>query len=322
METRANYVLIGGFTLAVAVFALLFGLWAGKFASEDDWNEYIIRFTQAVTGVSVGSPVLYNGLNVGQIVDLQLNQEDLREVVVTIHVDSRIPLHEDTEAGIRLMGLTGLAAIQLSGGAPESPVFDHRPGQPPPELKAVESPLHRLMESSEGMFVTANNILVQMQKILSDENIGEIDETLTSLRIFSGTLAEQRDQFASLIQQAEQAGLRLNSVLENADGTLTEARALVGQIDQELIAALPQITDGLEQTLAQINSLAARADAIVASNQEALMDVGTTGLSQLGPGLEELRKLVRELSILAESIGEDPSGFLLGSQAVEEYQPQ
>ena len=28
METKANYVLIGAFTLGIAVFLLLFGLWA------------------------------------------------------------------------------------------------------------------------------------------------------------------------------------------------------------------------------------------------------------------------------------------------------
>ena len=321
METRANYVLIGAFTLAVAVFALLFGLWAGKFAADDDWHEYTIRFTQAVTGVSVGSPVLYNGLEVGQITDLQLNPEDLREVIVTIQVDASIPLRQDTEAGIRLLGLTGLAAIQLSGGAPESPIFQHRPGQPPPEIAALESPLQRLMESSEGMFVTANNILLQMEKVLTDENIEEVSQTLASLRQFSDTLADQREQFASLVQQAEQATTRLNSVMATADGTLTEARDMVGQVNKQFAAALPRISAGLEQSLDRIASLSARADAIIASNQDALMEIGTTGLNQLGPGLEELRGLIRELSVLAENIEQNPSGFLLGGNELEEYQP-
>ena len=37
METKANYVLIGAFTLAVAVAMLLFGLWAAKYSTARNW---------------------------------------------------------------------------------------------------------------------------------------------------------------------------------------------------------------------------------------------------------------------------------------------
>ena len=322
METRANYVLIGGFTLIVAAFALIFGLWAGKVAVDTEWDHYIIRFTQSVTGVSVGSPVLYNGINVGQISDLQLNMEDLREVIVTIQVDPTIPLHEDTEAGIRLLGLTGLAGIQLSGGAPESPILEHGPGRPPPEIRARESAFSLLLESSEGMLGTANTILLQMEKLLNDENIDQVSQTLTGLRQFSDTLADQRQQFAALVQQAEQASASLNAVLDNADQTLTQARSIIGQVDGELIASLPQMVERLQHSLDNVAAFSARADAILASNQASLMNVGSDSIDQIGPGLEELRTLIRELSVIAESLSESPSDFLLGgNNSPEEYEP-
>ncbi len=321
METRANYVLIGAFTLAVAALGLVFGLWAGKFASDRSWNEYVIRFTQSVTGVSVGSPVLYNGINVGKIIDLELNLQDLREVIVTIQVDADIPLHEDTEAGLRILGVTGMAAIQLSGGAPGMPLLDREPGQGLPEIPARESALLQILESSEGMFVTANNILLQMQKLLNDSNIKQVSETLASLQVVSATMAEQREEFARLVQQSEQASARINGLLASADGTFTQAGQFISEFDERVSAALPGIIQALDESLENIASVSVRANAIMASNQEALMGVGSEGLNQIGPGLEELRALIRELSVIAENLGQNPAEFLLGSDTAEEYQP-
>ena len=84
METKANYVLIGAFTIVIAAALLLFGLWAAKYSSERSWQEYQVVFREAVTGLSVGSPVQYNGIAVGSITKLSLAPNDPRQVVARI----------------------------------------------------------------------------------------------------------------------------------------------------------------------------------------------------------------------------------------------
>ena len=54
METKANYVLIGGFTVLTVVFLLLFTLWAPKFSTSRDWTSYKAVFNEAVTGLTEG----------------------------------------------------------------------------------------------------------------------------------------------------------------------------------------------------------------------------------------------------------------------------
>ena len=44
METKANYVLIGGFTVLTVVFLLLFTLWATKFSTSRDCTSYEVVF--------------------------------------------------------------------------------------------------------------------------------------------------------------------------------------------------------------------------------------------------------------------------------------
>ncbi|MEZ5566447.1 MAG: hypothetical protein R3F24_13530 [Gammaproteobacteria bacterium] len=57
METKANHVLIGAFTLLVFVLMVLFALWAAKFTSDAAWREYDVVFKEPVSGLSNGSPV-------------------------------------------------------------------------------------------------------------------------------------------------------------------------------------------------------------------------------------------------------------------------
>ena len=61
METKANYVLIGAFTLGVVAFVLLFALWAARWSSQQAWDFYDVVFSEAVTGVNA-EDLLINGV--------------------------------------------------------------------------------------------------------------------------------------------------------------------------------------------------------------------------------------------------------------------
>ena len=72
METKANYVLIGAFTLLVAAAMLLFGLWAAKYSTDRNWQAYHVVFNEPVTGLTEGGAVQYNGISVGTVDSLSL----------------------------------------------------------------------------------------------------------------------------------------------------------------------------------------------------------------------------------------------------------
>ena len=71
METRANYALIGAFTLAVIAAAFGFVFWFSKDTGAK-LNAYRLIFNGSVSGLSRGAQVLYNGLQVGTVVSLEL----------------------------------------------------------------------------------------------------------------------------------------------------------------------------------------------------------------------------------------------------------
>src|SRR5690606_19351044 len=120
METKANYVLIGAFTLAAAAFLLLFGLWAAKFSSDRGWQAYLVVFTEPVTGLTEGSSVQYNGIAVGTVETLNLDAKDPRRVIARLKVEADVPVKVDTRAKMSITGLTGVPFIQLTGGSPNA----------------------------------------------------------------------------------------------------------------------------------------------------------------------------------------------------------
>jgi hypothetical protein len=63
-----------------------------------------------------GAAVLFNGIRVGEVVDLQLNPDNPREVTAAIAVVAGTPVRTDTRAGLEFQGLTGVPVISLLGG--------------------------------------------------------------------------------------------------------------------------------------------------------------------------------------------------------------
>ena len=128
METKANYVLIGAFTIVVSLFLLLFALWAAKYSSEKSWQEYMVVFNEPVTGLSEGSSVQYNGISVGTVQKLSLAPDDPRRVRALLRLQARAPVKTDTRAKMSMTGITGSPIIQLTGREQRRPAQGHGGG--------------------------------------------------------------------------------------------------------------------------------------------------------------------------------------------------
>jgi phospholipid/cholesterol/gamma-HCH transport system substrate-binding protein len=318
METKANYVIIGAFTLAVAVAAVLFGLFAARFATDQAWTRYEILFDESVFGLSEGSPVLYNGVSVGRVIDIDLNPEDVRQVLVTVEIDANVPIHTDTRATVRLTGLTGTAAIQLSGGSPEAPLLAAE-GRDLARIEAGSSALSRLLEESEGIAVTANDLLNRAGRLLDDENIARVDGTLASVESFAAQLAETDGALNRLLANGAEVSETLPDLVTRLEAAAVRFTETVDRFDRTLVAELPELRERFDRTLANLESLSGRVDSIVASNQEALGRIGEVGLREVDGSLRDLRTLIRELSTLVRRIEQDPARFLVGGEQPEEY---
>src|SRR3954447_24010509 len=161
METRANYALIGLFTLGVIAAGFLFVYWFSGGESGARRQPVRVVFNGSVSGLSKGSVVGFNGLRVGEVTDLRLLPEDPRRVVATIEVDRATPIRTDTRARLEFQGLTGVpqnaparaAAAGLAGGGGRRGPPPRRRGRarPLPTIFAARSDFQDLMESARNI---------------------------------------------------------------------------------------------------------------------------------------------------------------------------
>ena len=103
MEDRAKYVLIGLFTFAVIAGAFGFVYWLHATSGTNDSASYRVIFSGPVTGLRVGAPVLFNGIRVGEVSDLQLT-DNPSEVAAMLAVSPKTPIRADTQVMLDYAG--------------------------------------------------------------------------------------------------------------------------------------------------------------------------------------------------------------------------
>lgn len=308
METKANYVLIGAFTLVTAIALLVFGLWAAKYSSERSWQDYQVVFTEPVTGLTEGSSVQYNGIAVGTVEALALDARDPRRVIARLKLKADIPVKVDTRAKLSITSLTGVPFIQLTGGSPRAPRLVDVDKHDPPVIRTEASALQNIAD-------TANRLVARLDEVLSDENVRHINQTLAHLDAATGAISDQRGDLRALIVNARQASEQLSATLANTNRTVTD-------VDRELVDKLPGLVNKLDTTLAHLDAAAGNANGILGENRAALHSFANDGLAQLGPTLTELRGLVRDLRHVSDRLEGNPARYLLGRDAPKEFEPK
>lgn len=307
METRANHVLIGAFTLAVCLFAVLFALWMAKYTTEKAYAEYDVVFQEAVTGLSTGSQVLYSGISVGEVRELSLMKDDPRKVVARVRLAADTPVKTDTRAKLTVTGLTGVSVIQLTGGSPGAPRLEGGDGKDVPVIQTEPSAL-------QNIAATANEIVERVNRLLSDANVERVTRTLEQLDQVTGTIAAEREEIAALLRNARAASEKLDATLANANRAVTT-------LDQGVVQELPALVAKLDATLAQLEAASRNANGILEDNREAWGEFSQDGLGEVGPTMRQLRGLIREIDDLANKLENNPAGYLLGREQPEEFEP-
>lgn len=309
MEPKAHHVIIGLFTLLAFVAALLFALWLAKSTADRDWSYFQIGFNQPVSGLSKGNPVLYSGVQIGDVVDLKLNPLDPSQVRVLIRVDQDIPIRENTQASLVLANITGSMSVQFSGGSPDSPELIGDINDPP-LIIAKPSAFDSLLANGQSLLKKAEVLLVDANKMFSDRNIENLTAVLDNTREVSDALLDQRGRLNDLLirldsasQRAGEAAVKVSKVSDNTNALLqNEGRAAL---------------TSLNAALKTIETTSTRIDQLTQNNQGAI-EAGLQGMGDLSPALRELRSTLRNLNQLTRRLGEDPTRAIWGGETIQE----
>ena len=290
METRANFVLIGAFTLFGILGSLGFFLWLAKVEVDRQYAYYDILF-ESVSGLGEAGDVRYNGLPVGQVVQLALDRADPGKVRVRIEVDAGTPVKTDTTATLELQGITGVSYVSLSGGSPTAEHLQAAPGENFPVIVARRSAVQSLFEGAPELLSKAIELLEDINAIVSVENRAAFGDTLANLESASSELDTALQDFSTLSTELSKASARIaaftghldevadaatttmntadetlktaRSAIEQAQATIGEATGALASARQTLDSATGLITGELPGLIDQVESTAKAIETVV-----------------------------------------------------------
>jgi phospholipid/cholesterol/gamma-HCH transport system substrate-binding protein len=314
METRAHHVIIGAFAIGVFALALGFVLWLSKSSIDREFALYDIVFDEAVTGLSKGGLVQYNGIKVGEVVQLSLAKDDPRKVIARIRVEGDTPIRQDTRAKLGLQGVTGVAFIQLSGGSPSSPALKPTRENPVPVIPSEASALSKLLASGSDIVTSINDLLLRAGELLSEENVERISATLENLRGVTDTVNAQRGDLAIALKQLASATEDLKRTLATLDSMATTTNDLMRNNAR-------QVLESTQKALESVDKVANATNALIGDNRAAISQFSEQGLRQLGPTIVELRETLRSLKQVSDRLATSNS-LLLGRDQPREFEPR
>jgi phospholipid/cholesterol/gamma-HCH transport system substrate-binding protein len=225
MKTPASNLMIGVSTLAVIAVAFVALVGYRKIHSVQSHGPLRIVFEGSASGLLKGGAVNFDGVRVGEVTSLKL--ESPRKIVALVTLDNSAPVRKDTVVGLEFQGLTGVAAIALTGGAPAAPPVPlDEDGVPTLTADLTET------QSIRDTLHNVDRVLVDNRDVMKDALLGF--ETSTA------SLAGKGDEIDSILRKADTAFDSFDSGIAKIDGIVP---GLANGKDGELFQKLKSIRE-------------------------------------------------------------------------------
>lgn len=265
METRANYALVGLFTLAVIAACFGFVYWFRAASNGADRMQYKVVFTGSVSGLSKGAAVRFNGIRVGEVTSVDLEPDDPSRAVALIEVDPKTPMKTDTRARLEYQGLTGVASIHLSGSQSTALALTNPDGKGAPTVYADRSDFQDLFETAQRLAAKIDGVVTRVDKILADGE-APLANTLRNIEGFSKAVNENSPGISAFIGQMTTTAQRFAMLSERVERLAEDADTLLRGVDAQSfgrsVSNVEAFTKSLADNRGQLESFLAEASSL------------------------------------------------------------
>jgi paraquat-inducible protein B len=328
MAKQTNKTLIGGFVVgAVALIVagvLIFG--SGKFFQES--YNYVLFFRGSLKGLSVGAPVLFQGIQVGSVTDITIEADtetQWSQIPVTIVVhpkkfkivrgkrasDPYESLSILIERGLRAQlqqqsFVTGQLMIGLDY-YPDTPVRLVGIDPEYPEIPTIPTPFETLSKTLRNLPLEelVNRVMSAVKGIEKFVNSPELTESVRSLHL---ALEDARKLIGNVDNQ-------VGPLAGSIDTTVKDYGKLARNVDSQVKPVLSEVNETVKDFGKLARDLDRQTDPVMSEMEEALKEatltmkqarktlaVAEADLSEDSPTMYELNNTLREISAMARSI--------------------
>ena len=253
-------------------------------------------------GIQAGDRVRFAGVGVGRIKWISLRPEDEWPVAVGVALKPEIPVRTDSTARIAMSGLLSQGFLQIEPGSPGSPLLE--PGgtilgdTAGASIEGTISSLDDVVTKALTVMAQVSGILDEVsgqvgpilgrvERLLSEDNIGDIEELLAML---NRTAEDAGPRLTELLQQLESIASQAATSLEGMPELTTRLTALVDHVQESFGPEgerLKHVVEAAGSTMESADQILAG----VAANRVEL----ETALRDLGEAMANVRAFTQQV---------------------------
>lgn len=255
METRANYVIVGIFTLVAILAAFAFVYWSAEIGNRGETALLRVRIPGSASGLTPGSGVFFNGVKVGDVQRVYIDVTNPAVAIADTRIDRLIPITRSTKAVIGIAGLTGQATLEIKGSeSNEANLLDEAEANGTvAEITADPSAVTNLLEKAQDIFNRADSVLSDLEGFTKEAK-GPLIQTVQNVEKFSGALARNSDGVDKFLDSVSKLSGELAGVSGKLDGTLKAAEDILKAVDPKKVQTVVENVDKFTADLAKTSS--------------------------------------------------------------------
>lgn len=317
MADKAQKFRLGIFlTIGFLIIIIATGIVAGTNLSEKRDIYYIKFNNESIKGLDVGGKVTYRGIGVGRVDVIDFSEDNIESILVTISVKHGTPIKEDCSCMLSPIGITGLNAIEITGGSNDSPLLKEK------GIIIASSSLFGTI-SSKAVSITEqlDELIKSLNSLADDENRANISSIIADLRDlmkenknnFAGTMTNLNSITAdlsivtgSLSTKVDTLMYDINSIASGINRFVNDESLnnIVTNIDTITTRmSSPQIAnsiDNMNMTLERLHGLINNLDATVIKSKRQLNEI-----------LETTRETMENMNDFSKQISDRPSSLII-----------
>ena len=285
MESKTNYTIVGLTVLILSASLISASLWLSVGFDRKKYDTYTLYVPEAVSGLSDNSIVKYNGVKVGFVNKIELNQFDPQQVKIQLKIEEGIPVTTNTHATLINQGITGTTYLGLSATSPTLFPLQKTPGEPYPVIPYKPSFISQLETN-------INDVSDGIKRIFDKENARALTKTLANIQSLTDTFAKNNENLHQSLQNlptlindlktsVNKFGImtsRMSAASQQVGSTMRAGRVTIDKISQQTLPPFVLLLHRLDSIATNLEKVS------VLMRQNPSVIVRGTTPPQAGPG--------------------------------------
>jgi phospholipid/cholesterol/gamma-HCH transport system substrate-binding protein len=300
LEAKINYTVVGIIVLILIACLIATGLWLSVGFEQKKYNTYAVYMHEAVSGLNNEAAVKFNGVQVGFVRKIELNQNDPQQVKLLLNIEEGTPITTSTSATLISQGITGVTYVGLSANSSDLTPLQKLPGHPYPIIPSKPSLFHQLDSVLKEVSENVNKVSIEVNRIFDKENAAYIKKTLANFQEITDILAKNS-------QQIQQSLANANVFLKNT-----------AQVSKEFPAIVTDLKVGVRKFNSMATSVTNAGDEIVETMQSGKLAIDKISQQAVPPAIALLRRLdiiAANLEKISAQMRQNPSVLIRGTKA-------